>query len=221
MTTVLHSQEIVVSLTGAVKNYLTNEPLGIEIRVFNMEGKQISISKSNSKDGYYFITGLKPDSVYFIKFMDFSYLADSHEFQVPNTRKYQEYSRDFLVKPKKAGLKFPLKVIPFDIGKSKLRVGADYYLNEIANLMKHNRRVEFVIKAFPDNDNSQSDNSTLSQNRAEALKEYFVKMGVNPEKIIIESQSSTDKDNPPPPITTKQAKGKRYIGPIYLELSKV
>ncbi|MBX3042874.1 MAG: OmpA family protein [Candidatus Kapabacteria bacterium] len=213
----LYSQSTIVSLTGSVKNYLTGEPLGIDIRVFNSEGKQVAISKSNSLDGYYFLTGLHPDSVYFIRFMDFAYLSDSHEFQVPNTTKYQEYSRDFLVKPKKVGLKFPLKVIPFDIGKSKLRSGVDYFLGDIANVMKMNRRVSFKIHAYPDKENNSAFNQELCSQRAESLKKYFIDKGVNVDRINIQGYDNVDPQNPPP--KTKQAKGKRYTGSIYLEIT--
>jgi len=215
----LFAQSTIVSITGSIKNELTKEPIGIDIRLFNTEGKQIGISRSNSKDGYYFITGLKPDSVYYLKFMDFSYFSDSHEFQVPNTKKYAEYSKDFVVKPKQIGLKFPLRVIPFDLGKSKLRPGADIFLKDLLNSMKLNRRVDFKIAAFPDNDGDGQFNQQITTERCEALKKYFIQNGIEETRITIQSNPTTDPDNPPP--AKKQAKGKRYLGSIYLEITKI
>mgnify|MGYP001204084605 CR=1 FL=1 len=209
----------VVSLTGSIKNELTKEPVGIDVRVFNGEGKQIFVVKSNSKDGYYFMTGLKPDTTYYIRFNDFSYFANSYEFTVPKTNKYQEYSKDFTVTPKKEGMKFPLKVSPFDVGKSNLRAGSDIILNEIVSILKLNRRTEFLIKAYPDNSNDSEFNSKLTTERAEELKEYFISKGVRPEQLNIEGSSNLDTEMPPP--VGKQAKGKKYRGPIYLQITKI
>jgi hypothetical protein len=216
----LYSQgKTIVSLTGSIKNELSKDPIGIEIRVFNSQGKQLFIVKSNSKDGYYFMTGLKPDSTYYLRFNDFSYFADSHEFVVPNTTKYQEYSKDFLVTPKKEGMKFPVKVPPFDIGKSKLRSGSEFFLNEILRLMNLNKRVEFLIKVYPDNAKDQDFNLTLTTERAKSLEEYFVKNGIENHHFKIEGSREVDSENPPP--SGKQAKGKKYIGSIYLQVTKI
>jgi len=206
----------VVSLTGNVFNQVTKQPETTALLVMK-NGKRLTATRSRaSENGYYYLTGLKAGESYDIKLKKKGYMDQQFSIQVPNTDKYTEISKDFLIMPKEIGVKLPLSVPPFEYNKSKLRVGSEIVLSDLQETLKLNPDVKIQIISFPDNNKDQNSNQILTKERAESLKNYFVSQGVDVSRITINPNSSTDPDNPPP--TEKKAKGKRYIGKSYLKI---
>ncbi len=90
----------VVSITGKALDKSTDEPLELNITILSEDKEIIGKAKSNSKDGYYFITGLKPEAKYFIRFEKEDYQAQEFEFKFPKVESYKEISQDIKLKPK-------------------------------------------------------------------------------------------------------------------------
>lgn len=202
----------VVSVSGVTKDEITDSPVVADIFVKDKTGKTINRTKSNG--GKYFITGLKPGNEYSVELKSNGYFLKSYELIIPNTDKYEEISRDFTLTPKKQGLRIPVKVIPFDKGKTQVREGADYVFHDIIQIMKRNRRIEFEIEVFPSKDGDLQS----AQERANSLKSYFESKKVR-SPFTVKPYSKLDPDNLPP--TGKSAKGKRYKGSIYITVKKV
>lgn len=209
---------VVVSLTGTVVNEVSGQPCDVTMEVRNEKGKKFY--KKNIKavnKGEYFLTGLKPGKTYKIDFFSFNYFKQEYIFSVPNTRKYAEFSRDFTVKPKAKGIKLKLRVPPFELNKSKIRAGSDFFLADMIKTLKFNRKIKFKIACYPDNDLDPAKNQIMTTERANNLKDFFVKSGVKINRIEVAGFDKTDPHNPPP--TLKRAKGKRYIGITYIEIT--
>lgn len=219
MSSNLQSQgfiKTVVSLTGNVFNQVTKQPETTAVLVMK-DGKRVTATRSRaSENGYYYITGLKAGESYDIKLQKKGFMDQQFSIQVPNTDKYAEISKDFLIMPKEVGVKLPLSVAPFEYNKSKLRVGSDIVLDDLQETLKLNPDVTIQILSYPDNNKDKKMNETLTKERAESLKSYFVSQGVDVSRMTISPNQSTDPDNPPP--TEKAAKGKRYIGKSYLKI---
>lgn len=206
----------VVSLTGNVFNQVTKQPETTALLVMK-DGKRVTATRSRaSENGYYYITGLKAGESYDIKLQKKGFMDQQFSIQVPNTDKYTEISKDFLIMPKEVGVRLPLSVPPFEYNKSKLRVGSEIVLDDLQETLKLNPDVKIQIISFPDNDKDKKVNEILTKERAESLKKYFVDKGVEISRIEISSNKNTDPDNPLP--IEKAAKGKRYIGKSYLKI---
>lgn len=206
--------KLVVSLTGSVFNEITHQAISIKMEAFDANGKRVYRGTSNAEqNGYYYITGLKPGEKYFIRFGDVDYFKQDFEVDIPPTDKYAEFSRDFLIKPKAKGLRIPLKVATFELGKMKLRAGSDFFLKDILETMQKNSRVRFQILCFPDNDQNPNENKVVTEGRCNSLKEYFIKNGIESDRILTYGSEQTDPTQPPP--SKKMPKGKRYVGPTY------
>jgi outer membrane protein OmpA-like peptidoglycan-associated protein len=206
----------VVAVTGSVLDQVTKEPVDAKITAYDLEGNKVNSTKSNSfQDGYYYVVGLKAGRTYEFVIETDNYMKEVVNIKVPPTDKYEEISRDFTLKPNQVGNKIKLPVAPFEINKSKLRFGSDIILSDLAATLENNRNVKFKIISYPDRDNNP-ENQDLTVERAQSLKDYFVIKGIDPNRISLEGKNKTDANNPPP--TEKQSKGKRYIGPTYLEI---
>ena len=205
----------VISVSGTTIDDISKNPVKAKIKVFNDKGKMISRTNSTGK---YFVTGLKPGNLYIFDVYGTGYFYQSYEIYIPNTDKYAEISRDFSLKTMKVGVKIPIKVIPFDIGKSKIRTGADDVMDDYLNIMKFNRRASFTIVVFPENNVDEIENKKITEQRGKALLKYFSDKKIRND-IVILSNGSTDPENPMP--NKKTSKGKRYKGSIYLLVNEL
>jgi OmpA-OmpF porin, OOP family len=205
----------VVSISGSVLDETTRQPLSINITLLDKEGKKLNMTHSNpAENGSYYFTGLQSGEVYYITINDPKYFKERFEIKIPNTDKYVEVSRDFLVKPLLKGARIPLIVPPFELNKSKLRFGSEDILADLTTSLNNNPNVKFQIVCYPDNDRDKTYNKTLTDERCKSLKEYFISRGINKTFISTLNQPTTDPKNPPP--TDRREKGKRYIGATYI-----
>jgi len=208
-----------VALTGNVFNEVTKLPETVKIMVTDSEGNRIGITRSNASDnGAYYITGLKPGVSYKVKIKKSGFMKETFNVKVPKTDKYLEISQDFMVKPMEKGVKIKISVPPFELNKSKLRFGSDYFLEGMKNALKQNENISFTILCYPDKENA-GENMQLTNERAKSLQEYFIENGIDASRIKTKGSKATDPDNPPP--TKRAAKGKRYIGTSYIEINGV
>lgn len=205
----------VVSVTGSVFNANTKDPIRINYQLQDNTGKIIRRGKTNaSQNGYYFITGLKPGESYKLVFEgDENYFTAEFPINIPNTEQYQEYSKDYQIVPKYKGVELAQKVPVFEPNKTKLRGGADFFLDDFMKTLQENKNIKFKIVAYADNNGDEVINEALSKARCKALYDYFVSKGISQDRITTETKNSTDPKNPPP--KEKRAKGKRYIGSVY------
>lgn len=205
----------VVSISGTVKNAVTKEPMTVYVVAYDQNGKKINAARSNSSDnGYYFLTGLKPGNSYKIIVEQQNFIREEYTLNIPQSSKYMEYSKDFSLIPISKGSLIPIPVPPFELNKTKLRFGSEEYLDNFAKAFAENKGLNLVIICFPDNPKNKAENKKLTEERAKSIMAYFISKGVEPERINIEGNSTTDPKNPPP--TEKRAKGKRYIGTSYI-----
>lgn len=204
----------VVSVGGEIYNAITKTPISASIELFDSDNHRINKGKSNSKDGYYYLTSLKPGQSYELRVSDFDYMKQAFPIVVPNTDKYLELSKDILLIPKKIGTEIPIKVKLFESNKSNLKNGADIFLKDYLSLLKLNPTVKIRIVSYPDNANDAAKNGQLTQERSENIKKYFLANGIEPDRLIAQNATIVDPKNPVP--TGKASKGKKYVGLSYL-----
>ncbi len=209
----------VVAVRGVVLNELTGEPVKIKIQLLDETGKTINRAYSNSKTGEYYMTGLRAGLTYKCRLVSDDFLVEEFKLHTPNTDRYLEISRDFMVKPLIEGKKIPLRVPPFELRKNKIKFGASQILEDITSALRLNEHVKFEIICYPDSESQATKNPSITVERANALKDYFVAVGISPDRISVEGAKQIDPDNPPP--TQKAAKGKRYIGTTYVVIKEV
>lgn len=209
----------VMSVTGTVIDQTTRNPVSILVSFYDRNNKKIGSSKSNSATGYYLVTGLKQGDTYKVQLESSDFFKDEYEITLPVSKKYADVSRDFTVKPLVKGAKILLEVPPFELKKSKLRVGAEDYLADIKKMLILNPGVSVEIQTFPDAEGDPAVNEAFTMERAQAIKKYLIDNGVREQKLVVKASGQTDSVNPPPKYKT--AKGKRYIGPIYIVITKV
>lgn len=209
----------VVTLTGYFLNAQTLTPVEANYVVIDGNARKVGSSfRSNAADGY-LQTGLQPGTSYVIRVEDPRYFKQEYRVDIPATGKYLEVSKDFIVRPMEAGHRVTVLPVPFDLKKSVLKTGADEDLADLTRILVMNPGTNVEIVCYPDQEGTVPDVQKVSNSRADALKAFFVSKGVSAGRISTRTATSTDPIDPPP--IRKAAKGKRYVGPVYLLITKV
>jgi OmpA-OmpF porin, OOP family len=109
----------------------------------------------------------------------------------------EEFSEPFTVTVKfEPARSYRLDNVYFDIGKHSLRPESFKELNELVDYMKWRENEKIEIAGHTDNVGTDADNLKLSQNRAEAIKQYLIKKGISATRVIAKgygaSQPVTD-----------------------------
>jgi outer membrane protein OmpA-like peptidoglycan-associated protein len=204
-----------VSITGSVYSQTTHEPITVFLVVMDESGKRVSATRSNASDnGYYYIAGLKPGQKYTISIAQKGYFKEKIDFEIPNSEKYEEISKDFQLKPLDAGTQIKINVPPFELNKSKLRFGAEQIIDGFVASLQNNPEVKIQVLCYPDNGENKQENKTLTEERSKSIQDYLVKHGIDASRVTIKGSATTDTNDPPP--VNRRAKGKRYIGPTYI-----
>jgi len=84
----------------------------------------------------------------------------------------------------KKGGKINLRGIKFDSGKSTIMPESYYVLDEAVKLLKDNPKVRIEVQGHTDSVGSSSSNMSLSQYRAEAVRNYLIQHGIESERIV-------------------------------------
>src|SRR6185436_2636305 len=87
---------------------------------------------------------------------------------------------------------YRLDNVYFDFGKYTLRPESYTELDELVNYMKWRENERIEIAGHTDNIGNASDNQKLSQQRAEAIREYLIKKGIKGSRIAAKGYGSTD-----------------------------
>jgi outer membrane protein OmpA-like peptidoglycan-associated protein len=97
----------------------------------------------------------------------------------------EEFSEPFIVTVKfEPARSYRLDNVYFDIGKYSLRPESFKELNELVEYMKWRENEKIEIAGHTDNVGTDADNLKLSQNRAEAIKQYLIKKGISANRVI-------------------------------------
>lgn len=98
------------------------------------------------------------------------------------------------IPPKKVAFengKFITHAIKFDTGKAIIKPESMSILNELVKYMKENEKAVFEIGGHTDSDGSAEMNQTLSQKRADAVKNQLIAMGIAETRLAAKGYGKT------------------------------
>lgn len=173
----------VIIIKGVVRNSKTNDPIGTNITYRNLDSdKEAGIANSDPVTGKYEIV-LPFDQVYafFAEKKNFYSIRDN--IDLTTVGKYQVITRDLYLTPMEIGQSAQLHNVLFVRSKSILLPGSYPELNKLANVMKENSLMNIQVSGHTDNTGNAELNKQLSRERAEAVKAYLIKRGVEESRI--------------------------------------
>jgi outer membrane protein OmpA-like peptidoglycan-associated protein len=118
--------------------------------------------------------------LYFLDFVDFTSASGDEKLQ-----------RNFFLKEVEVGTKVVLNNIYFETGKAVLRPASNDALNQVYRFLENNPSMKLEISGHTDNTGSLRINQRLSRDRARAVVNYLVNLGISEEMLISAGYADT------------------------------
>lgn len=105
---------------------------------------------------------------------------------------------EFYDKPFKAdltyepGKQFTLDNVEFDVGKATLRPVSYKELDELVEYLQWKEEQKIEVAGHTDNVGKDADNQKLSQQRADAVKNYLQKKGIKAERVVAKGYGASE-----------------------------
>jgi outer membrane protein OmpA-like peptidoglycan-associated protein len=173
----------VVLISGKVYNAKTKELIGAGIEYETLiDGKNAGFANSNPVTGEYKIVLPYGKNYGFLASAE-KFIPVSDNMDLTQVAAYQEITRDLYLVPLEVGSTIRLNNIFFDFGKATLRPESVPEMERLAGYMASNKGMEIEISGHTDNVGSKDANLKLSDDRAKAVADYLVSMGIEAERI--------------------------------------
>jgi outer membrane protein OmpA-like peptidoglycan-associated protein len=178
----------------------------VDVNVTDMQGKaskgEVIIFKAETKGKFYsgrsdakgkFSIQLPAGDKYMISVKS---LADSTQYgvlEIPALEADQFFTEPFVVDIQfEPARSYTLDDVHFDVGKASLRPGSTAELEDIVSYMKNKETTSIEIAGHTDNVGKDADNIKLSQQRAETIRSYLIKKGIQAARVIAKGYGATE-----------------------------
>lgn len=156
----------------------------------NSNGSKIEEFITNSATGK-FLLSLTSGKNYGITVEADGYLFHSENFDIQNSEGFNMVNKIVELKNIKKGSTIALRNIFFDSGKSILRSESNGELDRLVKLLNDVSSLKIEISGHTDNVGSESLNSSLSQDRAQAVVDYLAQKGIDKSRLVAKGYGST------------------------------
>lgn len=180
------------------KETKTNDKAAVNVTVTNMKGKpskgeQIVFAARGSGKffsghtdaGGKFSLQLPAGETYLISVKS---ITDSTKYgiiEIPLLEPGQFFTEPFKVNIQfEPARSYTLKDVHFDVGKATLRPESFTALNELLGYLQYKEDIKVEIAGHTDNTGNDNDNLKLSRQRAETIRNYLVKKGIQPARLL-------------------------------------
>lgn len=190
-------------LSGNIINIKTDKPLTSDVPVkLKVNGVETLGFKYDSVNASYTLklpVGVSYDILPSVK----NFYNKYEQVDLTKVKKGAKIAKNFYVTPIEVGQTVNIDFIYFESGKSVLKPASFRSLNSLVEFLNEYPNVKVEISGHTDNTGSQAINQKISEQRAKAVTDYVVSMGVPADRIISKGYSSK---KPKVPNTT--AKGR-------------
>ncbi|MCX6213507.1 OmpA family protein [Spirosoma sp.] len=174
----------VALISGKVVDQITGKP--IEARIIYQtlpDGAEAGEATSDPITGEYKIV-LPYGQRYTMRAVAKDFIAEGANIDLTQPKGYQQITdKQLKLIPIEVGSIVRLNNIFFDTGKSELRPESGPELDRLVTTLNDAPKMTIEVRGHTDNTGSNEINAKLSQDRADAVREYFISKGIEPDRI--------------------------------------
>ncbi|MEN3027379.1 MAG: OmpA family protein [Chlorobiota bacterium] len=171
----------VLMVQGTVRDASTQAPLGATMTITDLRTRRkIAELYSDEETGEYYVA-LPAGRTYSITASREGYLFYSERFEVGRDIAVNPVTKDILLTPAERGRTRLL--VFFDFDKAELKEESMPDLDRLVEFLKAYPSVRILIEGHTDDVGTDAYNDRLSQRRADAVKDYLVKQGIDARRI--------------------------------------
>lgn len=161
-----------------------------------LEGEKVTFIAQKDKKTYAGVTKadgkfdlLVPEGdTYNVQYKAFSENQDYNVLKMPSMEGTVSFEYKLIINPPKM---YTLDNVFFDTGKATLKPESSKELNELTEYMLLKKGLKIEIAGHTDNVGNKDANQKLSEDRANAVKAYLVKKGVEPARVVAKGYGDT------------------------------
>ncbi len=174
----------VVLYSGIVRDLKTGKPTEAKIIYENLDdGEELGVAYSNPTSGEYKIV-LPYGNRYSIRAEVKDYIPVSKNIDLTTKGAFKEIKgEDLALAPIQVGVKVQLYNIFFEFGRATLQTESFFELDRMADVLLQNQNMIIEVQGHTDNVGGDDANLKLSQQRADAVRDYLVKKKVPMERV--------------------------------------
>ncbi|MGF7218516.1 outer membrane protein OmpA-like peptidoglycan-associated protein [Spirosoma lacussanchae] len=174
----------VALISGKVIDQTTGKPVEAKIIYQTLpDGAEAGEATSDPITGEYKIV-LPYGQKYSMRAVAKNFIAEGDNVDLTQTKGYQEIKgKELKLVPIEVGRSVRLNNIFFDTGKSELRPESGPELDRLVVTFNESPKMVIEVRGHTDNTGSNEINAKLSQDRADAVREYFISKGIEPDRI--------------------------------------
>jgi len=176
--------EPVVLISGRVVDQKTGRPVEARIVYETLpDGAEAGTATTNPLTGEYTLV-LTYGKKYSMRAIAPDFIAEGENIDLTQTKGFQEIKgKELKLVPIEVGRAVRLNNIFFDLGKAVLREESFPELDRIATTLNENPNMTIEVGGHTDNTGSRDLNARFSQDRADAVREYLIGKGIEPDRI--------------------------------------
>ncbi len=166
-------------LLGRVIDKNTGQPVRSRVRLVDLSQNKVVYADSVER----FLIPIIAGKNYALHSMSQGYLFDSRNFQPELSSLDKPFEVIAELEKIKIDQVVQLRNLFFDIDKFDLKSESETELKIVINLLKANPKMRILISGHTDNTGSESHNKTLSENRANSVKNYLTAAGIEENRL--------------------------------------
>jgi outer membrane protein OmpA-like peptidoglycan-associated protein len=161
-----------------------------------LEGETVSFIATKDKKVYSGVTKangkfdvLVPEGdTYKVQYKAFSENQDYNVLKIPSPEGTVNFEYKLIISPPKT---YTLDNVFFDTGKSTLKPESSKELNELVEYMLLKKTLKIEIAGHTDNVGNKDANQKLSEDRANSVRSYLIKKGVEGTRVLAKGYGDT------------------------------
>ncbi|MGB5927912.1 MAG: OmpA family protein, partial [Cyclobacteriaceae bacterium] len=174
----------VVEITGIVRDRKTDEGIDAKIIYEKLpDGEEVGVAYSDPETGKYSII-LPYGELYGYLAEKDSFLSENANIDLRQVNEYQTMNKDLYLTPIEKEALITLNNIFFDFDKATLKPESYPELDRTAEVLKKTPSIKIEIAGHTDNIGSNAYNQSLSERRANSVRQYLINKGVEGSRLV-------------------------------------
>ncbi len=179
-------------IKGRVIDADTKKPLNASVELIDVQNEQLITSTNSDEINGEFLTSLPANKDYALNVSKSGYLFYSDKFELKQQTSTSPKELIIELIPVKKGASIVLKNVFFETGSFELKSTSKVELNKLVGFINANKAVSIEIGGHTDNVGNSEANQELSQNRANAVRNYLIEKGVSESRITAVGYGDTE-----------------------------
>jgi len=181
--------EALVTVSGHVLDRTSKQPVAASVTVTDLSsGEVVATYRTDDRTGDYYVI-LTKGRRYSITAEAPDYIFYSDEYSVPPNTSGSDLKRDILLSRTSGGITRLL--VFFDFDKAELKNESKPDLERATEFLKDNPSIRVEIAGHTDSVGVDAYNLKLSQQRADAVRQYFIGRGIAKERLEAKGYGET------------------------------